>query len=189
MDDNLERNFSLRLEHCDKNSINQASKLWWFSVNLTGRANQFCFDKLGEYNLILTELANAVRARIHTEERTTALLQKQVNISLKQTLTEQPSKTGQKRFELMVSRYHNLQASLSTEFKKNSFIHYRFLNAVCDADFCRFAYHNPADVFQEVIFDLYSSLSRVGFGSSKISAPVALILDRRYHNSTKKCIS
>lgn len=72
-------------------------------------------------------------------------------MSLGNTTCEKSSKTDQECLELMVTRLHNLHASLTPDYWKESFLRDCLLNAIYNGEACRLSYHQPSDTVQGVI--------------------------------------
>lgn len=92
MEDNVERKFTLGLERCDQNTLDNDAKKKGFSKMLCRIARQFYFDKRWDKDLSLEELADAVEKRINTEDWTRALLWEWESATLKSFIMENAEK-------------------------------------------------------------------------------------------------
>lgn len=197
--DNFERKFLLFLERCDQADILNEDRNRAFSIMLTGHARQFYFDSLKRKNLSLVELEAAVKSRFLTPERTRALLREWEALSLMSIMSLHTSKSASSCLELLIEKLSDIQSSLPIEYRNETILKNKLLNAVKDVKDCQLAYHKPADTVQGVISDLHASLATLKTRGTEATAfePSANFVDRRLvrnkpskppsTSSSKKC--
>lgn len=115
LDEKFECKFALCNERCDQNYLDLESRPGGFYIVHYGRASQLYFHKLRGKDLILPKLADDVRHRFQTEDRTGALLREWETMSLRNIISENLSRMGRECLEPLVSRLHDLQVSLFLE--------------------------------------------------------------------------
>lgn len=82
-------------------------------------------------------------------------------LSLELVIAGLPSKSLNECLDVLVSLLQDIQASLSSGYRRDSILRNRLLNAVRDFEQCRLGRHRPADAFHDVVFDHHSSLSQL----------------------------
>lgn len=90
----------------------------------------------------------------------------------------------------MITALTDIQAFLPKEYRNDTILRKKLLNAVRTVDFCRLAYQKPAETVQSVISNLHFSLafasnviSPTTESSGNVGEPSAHYVDRRYMGS------
>lgn len=130
-----------------------------FSIMLCEKARQFYLDTLRPRKLSLPELVSKTKERFHTPECTLALLQEWDNLSLTTVKSKNPSCSPSECLERMIIKLTDIQSSLPSEYRNDTILHNKSLNAIRDVAECRLAYHKPAETVQCGISDLHPSLA------------------------------
>lgn len=152
---------------------------------LSGEARQFCLDPIRPQKLLLDEMIKKTKERLNTAKRTRVLLWELEQLSFSIVKSKNLTCSQSEFLEKIVSELTNIQSSLPSEYRNDTTLQNKLLNAVRDISECCLVYHKPADTVQGVISDFHMSLatSKSFAGSSSVQQPIpARLVDRRYYH-------
>lgn len=175
--DNFDWKFFFFLVCCEEADVAEDERQSAFLIMFTGHARQFYFDHLKREKLTFGELENEVRKRFMTPERMRALLRGCDSISVTHVLDTDPEKSSSSCLEMMIERLSNIQSALPVEYRNETVLLKKLLNAARDVDSSQFAYLKPADTVQGVIADLYASL----FTAKRRSTSSNILMEQNVH--------
>lgn len=150
---------------------------------LTGHARQFYFDSLKRKDMSLVELQAAMKSLFLTPERTRALLRGWNALSLMAIMFLHTNESPSSCLKLLIEKPSDIQSSLLTEYRNETILENKLLNAVKDVKNCQLAYHKPTDAVQGVVSDLYASLATLKTRSNEATAFRLSAKDRRLARS------
>lgn len=145
---------------------------------------QFYLDNLRTQKISLDDLASWIKERFHTPKRTRTLLRKWDNLSLTIIKSKFPSISLSECLKKTISKLADIHSSLPSEYRNDTILGSKLLNAVWDVAECHFPYHKPADTVQGIILNLQASLAtNEGLsGSPSIQQPIsAHLVGRKYY--------
>lgn len=159
--DKFERKVKIFNERCTQSGLDEADKPKAVSIMLKERALQYYFDHFQGKSLSFDGLCGAIRKRFLTEEHTRGLLREWDIITPETIMSENSGKKATECLDLLVARLEDIQSGLTKYYQNEVFLKKKLLDAVKDIEACKLAYYKPADEFEGVIYDLYSSLAAV----------------------------
>lgn len=98
--------------------------------------------------------------RFQTLEHTHVLFQEWDSLPLTAVMSSSSGESNFDRLKLLLERSSIIQASILDKYLNNTIQREKLLNFVKEVAHCRIAYHNPANIVQDVISDLYASLAQ-----------------------------
>lgn len=159
--DSHERMFILLLGQCEQVDFLGSHRNRAFQITLTGHVSQLYVNVSTLKNLSLMELEAAVKSQILAPERTRTLLWEWGALSTTTTTSTNTDKSPSRCQEQVIIKVSDIQTSLPLEYRNETILKIKLLNAVKDVRAYQQVYHKPAKTAQGVISDLHASLATV----------------------------
>lgn len=154
---------------------------------LKADARDLYYDKINGRGFSFENMTDMTRQHFETAERHQQLLSNWYSILLPSLKRENPDKSTAECFELMLNQLRKLQRGLGHEYRSQTTLWDRLINACRDTEECQFAVYKPSATFGGVAADIRSAIATASRSFHNVTSTV--INNKNFENSffTDRC--